>query len=67
MSTITPEQAKQAADFGRRTGKWLALISIVLLPAAVIEAVWTGEWRWLILAAPCYLFMRAAIRHALAK
>ena len=45
-----------------RIGAVVALFVMGLFAASTIMAVWSGEWRWLLLTAVCYFLLRGAIR-----
>ncbi len=60
------EAQRQAAAKIRRVlviGKWVGLIVTAAGVAATVMALWTGEWRWLLLAIPAGVLIRAAVRH----
>lgn len=54
---------KGAKLWGYYFGITMVRVTVVAIPASIIVAVWSGDWRWLFLTAACGLFIRSVLKH----
>ncbi len=60
---MTTPEVSVAAKIWYYGGFAFGYVVVASVPASIIEAVWSGEWRWLILTAISVSLLKWIIRH----
>jgi hypothetical protein len=58
---LTPEQRERIGKAAFKFGKYLGFFIVAMGAAATLEAFWSGDWRWFVLAVPAYIIIRKVI------
>jgi hypothetical protein len=62
MRELTAEEKKTIRRW-YALGKYTMMVVTAAIPASLGVAIWSGEWRWLLITAPCAWFVRSVLRH----